>query len=352
MTDERADAPAAPGPADPPAIEDAEERSLSRRLRDRRVIVEERIGETRRKLEDARPRNTAIDTAFRALERDVATGGGVLSAAVAFRVFLFLVPFALVLVVAFGYAADASGQSSRELARSVGITGLIARSFTSAAALSGVQRLTTLLVGLFALAWAARGAIKVLRIVHGLIWRVPIPKLRSTPRAVGAFVGLACALVVMGAGVAWLRDQSLILGVIGLVLSMVVPGAVWLLASWWLPRADGPWWALGPGAVLFGVGVTALHAFTVIWIVYEVDAKSDTYGAIATSLALLFWAYLLGRIVTAAASVNAAFWYRSEERRGHAVPAAMDIEAQLESGTIGSGGTEGATAPDVNTSDG
>lgn len=334
MTDDGNVAPTPPDPAGAPspAIEDAEERSLSRRLRDRRVIVEDRIEETRRKLEDARPRNTAIDTAFRALERDVATGGGVLSAAVAFRVFLFLVPFAFVLVVAFGYAADASGQSTRDLARSVGITGLMAKAFTSAASLSGFQRLTSLLLGLFALAWASRGAIKVLRIVHGLIWRVPIPKLRSTPRAVGAFVGLACALVALSAAVAWLRDASLILGVVGLLLSMAVPGAVWLLASWWLPRAECPWWALGPGAVLFGVGVTALHAFTVVWIVYEVDAKSDTYGAIGTSLALLFWAYLLGRIVTASASVNAAFWYRSEERRGHAVPEEMDIEAQLEAG--------------------
>ena len=49
----------------------------------------------------------------------------------------------------------------------------------------------------------------------------------------------------------------------------------------------------------------------------------------AHPLALLLWAYILGRIITAAISLNAAFWYRSEERAGRAVPAPIDLEEQL-----------------------
>jgi len=39
-------------------------------------------------------------------------------------------------------------------------------------------------------------------------------------------------------------------------------------------------------------------------------------------------------IITASAAINAAFWYRNEERQGHAVPADIDLEAQLNAATV------------------
>jgi uncharacterized BrkB/YihY/UPF0761 family membrane protein len=55
--------------------------------------------------------------------------------------------------------------------------------------------------------------------------------------------------------------------------------------------------------------VEALHVVTVYWIAREVATKSDTYGALGTSLALLFWAYLLGRLIVASANLNATRWH-------------------------------------------
>jgi uncharacterized BrkB/YihY/UPF0761 family membrane protein len=68
-----------------------------------------------------------------------------------------------------------------------------------------------------------------------------------------------------------------------------------------------------PGAVLVGIGTLLLHLVTVFWIAREVEHKSDTYGAIGVSLALLLWAYLLGRVIVAAASLNAALWRRNRQ---------------------------------------
>ena len=95
---DHADVPRPDDASDVPLIADAEEHSLSGRLRTQRDHLEARIESTRVRLEDARPNSRVIDTVFRAFERDVATGGGVLSAAVAFRIFLFLVPFVFFLV--------------------------------------------------------------------------------------------------------------------------------------------------------------------------------------------------------------------------------------------------------------
>ena len=72
-----------------------------------RERVEHQISSTYQRLEEARPTSGPIDTAFRAFERDTAAGGGVLSAAVAFRVFLFLVPYVFFCVVTFGFASHA-----------------------------------------------------------------------------------------------------------------------------------------------------------------------------------------------------------------------------------------------------
>ncbi len=321
--------PPQPGPEDPPSVEDVEERSLGRRLREQRVHVEERIEGTRQRLEAARPGSHVIDTVFRALERDSATGGGVLSAAVAFRIFLFLVPYVFFFVVGLGFAGDARDGNPQGVSQSVGITGLVASAVKGAADLGTGERVTALLVSGFALLLASRAAVKVLRITHGLIWRVPIPRLKSTSRAAAAFVGLITAAMLAGAGVAWLRSESLVFGIVGMALSAVVPFGLWFFVSWWLPHADCPWWALMPGAGVVALGTVLLHAATVYWFAYEIRAKSETYGAIGVSLALLLWAYMLGRIVTAAASTNAAFWYRNEERAGRPVPLAVDLEASL-----------------------
>lgn len=334
--------PAAPAPTEtPPAIEDAEERSLARRLSEQRALLEGKISTTYERLQDARPRSSTIDTAFRALERDVATGGGVLSAAVAFRLFLFMIPYVFVLIVGFGVAADASGSNPQDLARSAGIGGLVAKSLNGVGDLSGWSRVTALFVGLFGLYLASRGLVKVLRISHGLIWRVRIPKLASGTKAAGALVGLVTVILATIYTVEYLRERSFVLSIVLLGVMAIIPAAVWLLVTWLLPHADCPWWALAPGAGVFGVGVLGLHAATIYWFAYEVSKKSETYGAIGMSLAFLLWAYILGRIITAAASISAAFWYRNEERLGHAVPDELDIEERLSMPTPSRDPTDG-----------
>ena len=68
------------------------------------------------------------------------------------------------------------------------------------------------------------------------------------------------------------------------------------------------------------LGLEALHLVTVYWIAPEVEHKTDTYGAIGFALALLLWAYLLGRLITSAAVVNETLWTRYQRRRHHHPP--------------------------------
>jgi uncharacterized BrkB/YihY/UPF0761 family membrane protein len=321
--------------SEPEAVASAAGRaSLPGRVRDGRERVEQQLESTRQRLESSRSTSWLVDTLFRAFERDVASGGGVLAAAVAFRIFLFIVPFVFFAVTLFGYISDFTDGNPNALAHGVGIGGLIAQSIKGVGNLSGWQRFWTLAVSGFALFLGSRAAVKVLRITHGLIWRVPIPKPRNTTRAAGAFIGLVGVAMLTTALVGWLRSESLVLGILAVIVWAAVPFGLWLLVAWWMPRADCPWWALIPGSVWCAAGALVLHLATITWFTYEIQAKSDTYGVIGVSIALLLWAYLLGRIITASASINAAYWYRNEERQGREVPPELDIETRLSLGAV------------------
>jgi len=205
----------------------------------------------------------------------------------------------------------------------------MARTFASAANLDTWSRVWAICVSGFAMFLAARALVKVLRITHGLVWRVAVPKLTSSNAAAALAIGLVSTQLVVGAGISWIRNQSLLLGIVSLVLSTALVFGLYLFTSQLLPRAECPWWALAPGAAVVALGMTGLQAATVFYFAGSIERKSDTYGAIGTSLALLLWAYVLGRIFVAGISLNAAFWYRSEERAGRTVPAPMDLEEQL-----------------------
>lgn len=267
-------------------------------------------------LQERRETSRTIDSVFTAAEHDEEVGGGILAAAVAFRLFLFMVPFVFVLVVVFGIGADAAGESSRSLASSAGAIGLLAKSFASVTGGSLWERLVAFVVGSFALFLTTRSALKVLRVTSGLIWDVPIPKLERPARATGIFIAVIIGALGLIQIIGVLDGISLIAGLIATALFILVPAGLWLLFSLRAfphPEEAG-WKAMVPGALLVGVGLQLLHIFTVLWIARQVDSKSDTYGAIGIALALLFWAYLTGRIFMAGMVLNAAHWYRSHDR--------------------------------------
>jgi uncharacterized BrkB/YihY/UPF0761 family membrane protein len=276
-------------------------------VRDRVQHLRERAERTRAGIEARRADSASIDTAFEAVERDAQSGGGVLAAAVAFRLFMFLVPYAFVMVTGFGLASTAAGQDPGDAARSAGISGLFATAVSSTSTPSLANRLVALFVGGFALALTARSLVRVLWIVHRLIWRVE-PLRKPTPWAPLILVGFVTVLFGMADLFAWVGSQSLGLRVVAFLLTIIVSGAAWFLASWLFPRDQCALWALLPGALIVGVGVGVLQLLTITYVVHVVTRKSALYGAIGIALALLLWTYFAGRLITAAISANASLW--------------------------------------------
>src|SRR5215470_16812130 len=75
-----------------------------------------------------RPRVRSIDAAFAAYERDRDRAGWLLAGAIAHRLFLWLLPFTLVLVAGLGFLESAKHNSPSDLANSVGVVGIASKS--------------------------------------------------------------------------------------------------------------------------------------------------------------------------------------------------------------------------------
>ncbi len=222
---------------------------------------------------------------------------------------MFLVPYAFVVVTGLGLASTSAGQNPKDAARSAGIGGLLASAVASTSSMSLANRIAALVLGGVALALTARSLVRVLWIVHRLIWGVR-PSGNPTNWAALVLVGFATVLFGIADLAAWLGTQSVWLRLLALTLTIVASAGAWYLASWWLPREDCEWWALLPGAALVGIGVGVLHLLTITYVAHVVSRKSTLYGSIGIALALLLWTYFAGRLLTAAIALNASLWKR------------------------------------------
>ena len=190
----------------PPSNADA--RHAPSRVRRGVEAVKQRAGSIRDDLERRRADVPVIDVVFRGAEHDARTGGGILAGAVAFRVFLFVVPYVFVVVFAFGVGADAADKDPVDLARNSGIVGLASSAIQASADVSTFARVVTLTLALWALLSGSRTLVKSLYTVHALIWGVPRVKVkRLMLQAVLAIVA-ATGLIVLVRLIAELEDIS------------------------------------------------------------------------------------------------------------------------------------------------
>jgi membrane protein len=296
-----------------PAAPEPEGTSLKERFEDYESRLETKYEEYQTRRGESLP----IDVAFRVVEADRRYAGGLIASGMAFRVFVLLVPFAFLVVTAFGYVAElVTSEDPQSLARDLGITGLVASTIDSSIGSSTWERLITLVVALYAVLWATWTLIRAMETVFGLAWGQPATtRLTKSWRSLLWMVGILLAMFLGGAVVSVLLDNvGLLLAIVIRVLLFGVLVVLWIVVSSLLPRAPGTTWrSLLPGAVFLAVGAMILQFLTVYFFSRYIEDKTDTYGAIGASLAILLWAYLLGRLVVTSAFLNAERWRRKHE---------------------------------------
>jgi uncharacterized BrkB/YihY/UPF0761 family membrane protein len=259
--------------------------------------------------EAERRRHRPVDALYDMAARDADVGGGIIAGALAYRLFIWLLPLALVAVAGLGFATEASSGTPQEAAESLGLEGLVSSSVASAA--RSANRWYALLIGIPVLVWATRGMLRVLIGAHRLVWldvrqTAPKPTLVRTLELLGLVLGFWIVSLLAGG----FREWSPGTGVVATLVAVLPYVALWLLISLQLPHRDAPWTALLPGALLYGVGTEVLSVVAAYVITPWALAKQGTYGALGIAAALLFGLYLISRLIVGAAILNATLWER------------------------------------------
>jgi uncharacterized BrkB/YihY/UPF0761 family membrane protein len=265
----------------------------------------------RARVEAARAQHMSVDIGFGLVERDSSIGGGLLAGALAYRLFVLLLPTTLLFVSGLGVYSDAANKSPSAAAKEAGLHGLVASQVASTA--SGGASWIVFVVMLPAVAYALVKLYRAVAIVHAIAWHGSGRGVRLTTKGVGV-LGAAILLDVAAAGaVGWIRAHDQLGALSALLVYVALAGGGWLLVSLHLPRRDSRWPALLPGSILVGVGLLFLNVFNVYVTTRMVENRADTYGALGIAAALLFSLVLVGRLIVVAAELNASL---EERRRG------------------------------------
>ena len=256
-------------------------------------------------LERSRQRWRVVDLGATVVTRPNYANDTLLASYFALRIFVLLFPLAYTLVAGIGLYASSSAGDATDATKNLGITGSLANSIGQAAEGSQRTRVAILVAGVVLTIWAARGALRALRTLTALVWRVPVPK---TPLA--EWGGLAFVVVVMA--VAWLgivenrlRDHGWSI-VAGSVLFGVALGALWWIVAQRLPHRGRRATDLLPGAVLIAVAAPAVHAAVNIYFAPKLAHATTTYGVLGASLVLLTYLIVIGWTLVLACELSAA----------------------------------------------
>jgi uncharacterized BrkB/YihY/UPF0761 family membrane protein len=296
----------ATGPVSEAAEQDAEEASRIQRARIRVQVLQARATD---KFEELRARHESVEFAVTTGERDRVLAGSLVAGAVAYRMFLVLVPFVVVLVALAGFFVDLSQVSAEKMVAKLGMLGLVASSVTATAEISTTSRWTMLIIGLWILLLTSRSLARALRTAHALAWGMPLEHWPGALQASLAVMGGMLFAVLLMLALSALSTTSIIVNIIGTLVTAVALLIGWAWVSSVLPHRDVGWRGLLPGSTLLAISMMLVN-MAIVYFTWRAQHASSFYGALGLSIVLLFWLYVLARVIIAAAVLNASYYVR------------------------------------------
>jgi uncharacterized BrkB/YihY/UPF0761 family membrane protein len=252
------------------------------------------------------------------LQNERELGGGLIAGGVAFRLFLWLVPLGLVVAALLSFWSEHDADGLESAARRFGVGAAAADAAAEALQQGDRGALAALLVGLVFLAWFTLGALRALILAYALAWQLKPPRIRRPLHAIALFNVLFLLEILSSTGVAWLREQVGVTAVLGTAVTLTLTTAIALCAMWLLPhRATRPRELL-PGAVLVAVGEQLIRVAVVFYFAPRLGRSEETYGAFGAAATMLVWLYVISRLITGAAFLNATLWMRRQQEQPQA----------------------------------
>jgi uncharacterized BrkB/YihY/UPF0761 family membrane protein len=252
----------------------------------------------------AADRRPSLSAGFAVVRRDIEVGGTLIAGALAFRLFIWLLPCCLLLTAVLGFTA-----SPEELVRDLGMSPLTASMLGQVATQARGGRYVTMIVSVVLLCWVGLSLSRALDHVHNRVWRGrldrrPTPTLARAARYTGALL-----LVVVGN----LAGPVLVAAIGGSPAVVSLPSLAFygatgmvVLSGEWPPTWRSTW----PGALLLALGIEGLHLAAVVFLPKAVAHSFELYGALGIAASLLLWLAFLARLLVLAQVLNAVLAQR------------------------------------------
>ena len=258
----------------------------------------------------ASKRHLSLAVPFRAAERNQRVASSVLAGGLAYRLFLWLLPFGLILGGALGLA---DAESTEEAVASGGLPSAVVDAIGDVARAADANSWWLLAIGVPGLLWAGYTGAKAVQGVHALIWDQPPPRTEPLKDSL-AFTGVVCAFLVAVALTWWFREETWLVGFLAAALTIAPLAGLWLWASLRLPHGDARWKALLPGALVVAIGFEVLHGLVVYFLVPQLEKSTSLYGGLGAVTTLIFYMYFVGRLVVTAPILNSSLHYELHEQ--------------------------------------
>lgn len=245
-----------------------------------------------------------------AYDRDRRRFGGMLAGGLAFKVFLWLLPYALLVVCIVGYAADYADRDPSQMAKSAGLSSALVTMVAQAVDGSGRGRVFLLVLAIWLTLWSGRGLVRALGVIQTAAWDLPVRSARGTWKGSALLLLFLTAVFSTQFLEGWLYAGTFGTDLLASLTMIAVTSALWVVGGAYLPRPEGvPWTALIPGAVLLGVSMRVIAIVTTVYFADRLARADDLYGSIGIATVFLAWLFILARLIVAATFLNASRWF-------------------------------------------
>ena len=138
--------------------------------------------------------------------------------------------------------------------------------------------------------------------------------MRRPLHAIGVFNGLFLGGAAGAVALTWLHEALGLGALVGVIATLALTTGLTFLVMRLLPNRAERWQDLMPGALLLAVGSQLIHVAVVFYFAPKLERSSEFYGVLGVSAVLLVWLYIVARLVTAAAFLNATVFERRYAR--------------------------------------
>ena len=261
------------------------------------------------KARSAGERHMSIAVPFRAFERNRSLAASVLAGGVAYRLFLWLLPFGLIVGGALGLGdADAT----EEAVAAGGLPQAVVDAIGDIARAADANSWWLLATGVPLLLWEGYTGAKALQLIHSLVWNDPSPRTSPLNSSL-VFSAAMCVFVAAISLTWWFRDVTPLGRLLVLALMIAPIAGLWLWVSLRLPHGTASWKALLPGAFLVAIGFQVTHGLVVYLLGPKLEKSTSLYGGLGVVATMLFFMWVVGRIVVTAPILNSSL---HDELRG------------------------------------